>query len=756
MKRLFNFITLFVLCFYIGLAQDSPKKHFVSNGETLFSISRKYNITLNELQRANPQTTDDIKVADVLIIPEDTVKSNSNTNSSNSITNAGTGSPIRYTVISGDTKYGLAKRFGLTIPQLESQNPQIISGLLTGQVLKIQTATSSTKSETTSPVNLRTTPPVKSTSKEGRMHRVLKGETLFSISQANGLSVNQLINANSNTLKEVLLEGQLLWIPGNNPAPQGTYIVNKGDTKFSLARRFNMSIQELERQNPHIINMLQIGHSIKVSMDGSLDSNQQLARHKPQNAIITPQVSEIKPIKLTEVTQDSFNEMKKHVMANNGLTSTENKNTTEAVDDTISKPSKTSIEEPPIEVETPISDLVKNDNVATDVSEHHSIDSTNPKSPTSPYPVRSKSGYYDLRSSASTSQPKNILFFLPFSEKEYQEMIAKDRSNFNNITDPFIRHHLEFYKGAKIAIDSLNKMNLNVMVDIVEMQSSNRTSDIKPTIPAGSSYDAFILPFYRTIKDEDVAKFISDSEIPVITATSITGKNKNNYLYSAAPSINLQRIEVLNYIKSKQAHIIVLSDYNRLENKAFISGHAPNTDFVEISDTGSFSERELIDKFKKDQLNFVIIDSERNGVFINATNTLLTQFTKYKLQLAVLESSIIPDETEVSLKRYRILNMIFPSLIPARSTENTKQFSNAYQNKYELLPTTNVMLGFDITYDSLLRLMQQHSFETSVKNYITEQTQLKFNYKENNLGGYSNEGIYILQYDSDINIRDAN
>ena len=52
--------------------------------------------------------------------------------------------------------------------------------------------------------------------------------------------------------------------------------------------------------------------------------------------------------------------------------------------------------------------------------------------------------------------------------------------------------------------------------------------------------------------------------------------------------------------------------------------------------------------------------------------------------------------------------------------------------------------------------MQQQSFENSAINYITEYTQLKFNYEKNTLGGYRNEGIYILQYDSNANIRDAN
>ena len=308
-----------------------------------------------------------------------------------------------------------------------------------------------------------------------------------------------------------------------------------------------------------------------------------------------------------------------------------------------------------------------------------------------------------------------------------------------------------------MAIDSIRKMNLKLDVVVVEAESTNQTSKIKSLIQDHNAkdYDAIILPFYKTI-EEDIAAFTAERKIPVITASTSAYQNNTTNLYSAVPSINQQRLKVLNYMMAKQAHIIVLSDANRVESKTFIANHVPNADFVSIKKNGSFSEAELKAKFKKDRLNYVIIDSERNSVFLNATNALLSELSNYKLQLAVLEASLIPGDSDVSQKRYQILKMIFPSLIPAKSTESSKQFLSTYQKKYNLLPSANIMLGFDITFDSLLRLMQQQSFENSALNYITEYTQLKFNYEKNTLGGYRNEGIYILQYDSNANIRDAN
>lgn len=696
MKRVFKFVTLLFICFYTGYAQESTKKHTVRSGETLLSISELYHITPIELEKANPGVASGIKENDVLFIPEST----STISPSSSVITS-----ISHTVKSGDTKFSLANRFGLTVSDLEIQNPEILSGLEIGQVLKIIPATTPSKPETVPNAS-------NNSNKEGKYHVVQRGETLFGLSNSNGLTVDQLVKANSNIISGNLMEGQTIWIPGSstNVSNQGQYVVQSGDTKFSLSRRFNLSIQELERKNPHIVKMLQVGQTLKIPFDEL--SNTQVYKNESNTSTVAPPKNDIK-------------EVEKIVTVESTPSQTPDKTIRETI-------------------------------TVTEVPSEEKLPESKSSNTLSEKPARSPSGYYDLRSSASTPEPKNILFFLPFSEQEYQSLM-NSKDNFNTISDNFKRSHLEFYRGANIAIDSIRKMNLKVNVDIIEAQSANQTSKVKSTIQDNNinNYDAVFLPFYKTI-EEVIKEFTADSKTPVITATTLTNKSNAYNLYSAAPSVNQQRLEVLNYMKSKQAHIIVLSDINRSESKAFISAHTPNVEFVDIKKNGSFSENELLSKFNKDQLNFVVIDSDRNSVFLNATNTLLNQLTNYKLQLAVLEGSLIPDDTDVSQKRYRILKMIFPSSIPAKSTQSSKHFLSSYQNKHKLLPSANIMLGFDITFDSLLRLMQQQSFEYTVENYITEYTQLKFNYKKNGQGGYNNEGIYILQYDSDVNIRDAN
>ena len=753
MKRLYKLITILLLCFYTAVAQEGLKKHTVSNGETLLSISKVYNITPYDLQKANPNVLNGIKPNDILIIPESKIKSPHLKSLADSIKASVVSSSISHTVKTGDTKFSLAKRYGLTVSQLESQNPQIISELQLGEVLEIFPSTTYKDAKIAS--NRQTEPsssPLKPKLKEGKKHEVQKGETVFRVASAYGLTEDELLKANSKTITGGLKIGQILWIPGSNDYKisdgNKEYVVKYGDTKFSLSRRFNTTVQDLERKNPHITNMLIVGQTITMPTDETQSKTIEATQPEPSKT------QTVTPTKEIEVVEEDVRVVE---------------DTPEVPVQEVEKKQETVVKETPSEEVAPKEKEI----VATNTRPDEVIDQPvvkdavdEPVSQVVSDPVSTTNetinlpkvtaGLADLKNTAKTSQAKKLLFFLPFSETDYQNY-AKNNDNFKTISDDFKRNHLEFYKGAHIAIDSIKKMNLNVEVDIIEALSTNQTAKIKSLIQENTikNYDAIILPFYKTV-EEEIATFTADRNIPVITASPIAYKNNTDNLYSALPSVNEQRLKVLDHMTSKNAHIIVLSDINRAESKAFITKQVPRADFVDIKRNGSFSEGELKSKFKKDQLNYVVIDSDRNSVFLNATNALLSELSNYKLELAVLEASLIPDDSDVSQKRYQILKMIFPSLIPAKSTESSKQFLSDYQKKYKLLPSANIMLGFDITFDSLLRLMQQQSFEYTATNYSTEYTQLKFDYEKNTLGGYSNTGVYILQYDSNANIREAN
>jgi hypothetical protein len=52
-------------------------------------------------------------------------------------------------------------------------------------------------------------------------------------------------------------------------------------------------------------------------------------------------------------------------------------------------------------------------------------------------------------------------------------------------------------------------------------------------------------------------------------------------------------------------------------------------------------------------------------------------------------------------------------------------------------------------------LSQEEDFKSVSENYTTEQIENKFNYTKNSLNTYSNKGIYILNYEPDLTLKQA-
>ena len=96
-------------------------------------------------------------------------------------------------------------------------------------------------------------------------HVVAKGETLYSISRKYGVTVNELCSKNNISQSQVLKVGQKLVIPSRELPETETYIVAKGDTFYGVARRHNLTVDELLDLNGlKSSDTLKIGQVLKV------------------------------------------------------------------------------------------------------------------------------------------------------------------------------------------------------------------------------------------------------------------------------------------------------------------------------------------------------------------------------------------------------------------------------------------------------------------------------------------------------------
>ena len=138
---------LFAFVPFFSFADTSYK---VEKGDTLYSISRKYQITVAELRAANNLSENDvIKAGQKLTIPTAdiaTAAALATDNSATTKTPADITNTSDYTVKKGDTLYGIAKKNGMTVPELLALNNLDSSVVIkVGQKLKIKDITSAKK-----------------------------------------------------------------------------------------------------------------------------------------------------------------------------------------------------------------------------------------------------------------------------------------------------------------------------------------------------------------------------------------------------------------------------------------------------------------------------------------------------------------------------------------------------------------------------------------------------------------------------------
>ena len=206
---------------------ESQEIYTVKKGDSLWKIANKYNTTVEKLKSANNLKTNTLSVGQKLVIPSISV--------SPEVSDT-------YIVQKGDSLWSIANKFNMTVSELKNLNNLTNNLLSIGQVLKIKD--SSNNGEKT--------------------YTVQKGDSLWVIANKYGITTEELKSYN-NLTSNLLSIGQVLKIPQGKTSTENIYTVKKGDSLWTIANRYNTTVEKIKVLNNLTSNLLSIGQQLKIT-----------------------------------------------------------------------------------------------------------------------------------------------------------------------------------------------------------------------------------------------------------------------------------------------------------------------------------------------------------------------------------------------------------------------------------------------------------------------------------------------------------
>jgi cell wall-associated NlpC family hydrolase len=320
-------VTLFLLNSIVLFSQESTKKHTIVKGETISSIAEKYDVKQSEIYKLNPKAKNLLKLNSVLLIPVTALK---NTNTKSKI--ATNYQEKEHEVLAKETLYGIAKQYGVTVKELNEVNPTLeTSGLKIGQKIAIPGNATSTEiavvpqtKKSSQKASVPVEPQITETENpitEVTSIEVLPKESKYSIARKYGITIKELDKVNPTIGVKSLRVGQKINIPANAilkteiavVVPQEEKVlaqeelkvipqpiispktelavatqqieissatsenivreVMPKETKYGIAKQYGITVKELEKQNPEIKNNFPVGYKLSIHPANSSGEN---------------------------------------------------------------------------------------------------------------------------------------------------------------------------------------------------------------------------------------------------------------------------------------------------------------------------------------------------------------------------------------------------------------------------------------------------------------------------------------------------
>lgn len=617
-----------------------------------------------------------------------------------------------YDVKEGETLTGIAQKFKVTSDQILEYNPDLSrKGNIKPQTIFIPVS----QQTKTSYVN----------------YKITAGETLWSISQSYGLTVQDIKDANPNLKQNDLKTGQNIQIPIRKLSTKSSKSVNQSvtnsqfktlkhlvlpkETKYGIAKQYGIEVKDLEKANPSV-KTLQPGQILNIKrkpvkkkdkIPDYVDFNYYKV---PDNATF---YSLTKDYDLSRKELEAVNPALKNLGLQQGMI--------------LKLPKKRSAD------------------MALSLFAEQSVD------------LKTKIKNYDR---------KYIDLFLPINLHKFDNDTINKQKRLAD--EKLSQISIDFYNGAKAAIDSVNALGLEVDLRLYDTQTNpdhldnliqevnfNQTQAvIGPIIP----------PNYQMMTNK-----LKTQEIPVVSPFSIAKAFSKNTI-STIPDQATKQKALITMLESihEDENLLVVTDSADHKSQYRFKYSFPQSKIISVRE--NYVPQDSILKYLNNKKeNWVISTSSDIGI-VESTINHLHSLAEYEIK----EKNDEGEEEVVEVKHFPIrlftsnrknfyedeIDNSYLSEMHFIAIENSKilavdkptTFMKAFYSKYGYYPNKYCVRGYDLMYDLLLRLGFKSDLYRSLAipgmaNYNLN----RFYYTDNAfLKGYQNDAYYFIEYKDNL------
>jgi len=598
--------------------------HQVKKGETVFSITQKYSVSKADFLKLNPDIkNNEVSIDQVVIVPNKAFKAIPDIEDGDYVLEGF----LYHKVLPKENYFRLRKKFGASKRTLRKHNSVLkVGDLKAGQIIKI-------------PVRRGyevEAKKVKAEDKTIKPYLVKAKETKYMIARRYGISVEDLERMNPQT-KEGLKAETIIKVPNRIEIPDPvnedtlTHQVEKGETLFSLSQKFKISQDQLILYNPGLSVGAKEGEIIKIPKVLTLDNSQMFIENISLDstlkvAIMLPFTTKKSGLdfdtdRTLNIATDFYLgvEMALDSLKNQGLHISAN------VFDTKRKL-------------TEVSTIIK-------TNQFKDVDA-----------IIGPMFLNNVKFVSQSLGTQNTAIISPVSSKDHGVFASKntiqDAPSEDELSHKVLNYIKENYNGENLIIikDDIKENQLEHTKTIAELKQIDSLGELRILSPV----KGYIRPdfFRKNIRDK------------------------------------------------KENWVVLLTDDSSVTNDV-------------VQNLGAMPEKIKITLFALHH------NVNQNGNFEKAENHHLA-----RVNLHYATENFV-DETDIKVQ----------------------QFIKKYKAKNYLEPSEYSYKGFDVTYDALARMATYSMVNSAFSSGISERITSKFLYTKNGSRGFVNKGVFLVKYD---------